>query len=60
MQELQQALTAVSSSPASVGAARELALEVLDQLLGRQAERAGIPVDSLFPTYSTLRAALLR
>lgn len=43
-----------------MGAARELALEVLDQLLGRQAERAGIPVDSLFPTYSTLRAALLR
>ena len=60
VQELQEALTAISGSPGSVETARQLALEVVDQLLGRQAERAGIPVDSLFPTYTTLRASLVR
>jgi hypothetical protein len=59
LRELADALQAVSDSRMNAAAARGVALEVVEQLAAKQAERAGVPVDTLFgPAMQFARSAL--
>ncbi len=57
VQELTSALSAVTGSAVSTEAARSVALEVVDGLASRQAQRAGVPAETLFgPLLGVTRA----
>jgi hypothetical protein len=55
IKDLQRAFAGATSDPESLRVARQLGQDIVDTLVSKQAERAGVPADRLFPVYSFLQ-----
>lgn len=58
--DLQRAFSDATSDPESLRVAQQLGQDVMDCLVSKQAERAGVPASQLFPAYSFLRQSAAR
>ena len=57
IQELQQALSSLTGSPAQSQVVQQIATQVVNELAVRQTARVGVPVDTLFPVLPLLQSA---
>lgn len=54
VRDLQSAFSGATSDPETLRVAQQLGQDVIDCLVAKQAERAGVSADQLFPAYSFL------
>ncbi len=60
IRDLQSAFSGATSNPETLRVAQQLGQDVIDCLVAKQAERAGVSAHQLFPGYSFLSSSVAR
>ena len=60
VRDLQSAFSGATNDPETLWVAQQLGQDVIDSLVSKQAERAGVPANQLFPAYSFLSSFAAR